>query len=44
MIGGEPVGDPVFDFAGEGKLKSLGYVNSSSQTGTDAVLMPVLDE
>lgn len=44
MIGGEPVNAPVFTISGEGKLKSLGYVNSSSKTGTDATLMPVLDE
>lgn len=44
MIGGEPVNAPVFTISGEGKLKGLGYVNSSSKTGTDATLMPVLDE
>ena len=44
MIGGEPVNAPVLTISGEGKLKSIGYVNSSASTGTDATLMPVLDE
>lgn len=44
MVGGEPVGAPVFSFSGEGKMKSVGYVNSAAKVGTDESLMPVLDE
>lgn len=44
MVGGEPTGAPAFTISGEGKLKSLGYVNPLVKEGDDATLLPILDE
>lgn len=44
MVGGEPTGVPAFTISGEGKLKSLGYVNPLVKEGDDATLLPILDE
>lgn len=41
MVGGEPVGDPVFTIAGEGKVKSLVYVNHKITAMNDASWLPL---
>lgn len=41
MIGGEPVGDAVFTISGEGKMKSLVYVNHLITSYDNAALLPL---
>ena len=43
IIGGEPVGAPVFSFTGEGKMKSLVYVDHLVSASDGASFLPVAE-
>ncbi len=44
IVGGEPDGQPRLTITGQGKLKSLGYINPNVRDMTGSAAMPILDE